>query len=242
MRMLGFLRLQETMQMRLVRDHACCWGGCVVSRELSERAVWVFHVRSPGGQSIHSLPMCFNHMELQEVSWVQYGAARKDHIDSKTGNSVLACSAMFGVYLLVNKQSLLPDKGGGVWWIHYLALIWLCSWKGCSGFISDKAVFIGASLDKPHTSMTALRTCVCIYVCLSVCGHIPKILNERVWILILRRSHSVCDREAWRLKVYRRFPGVELTEIEVHMATYSRQQVTHRQYKFDHNGGWGCFR
>ena len=65
----------------------------------------------------------------------------------------------------------------------------------------------GASLSEPHTSVTALRTCVCMAVCLSVCGHIPKILNERVEILILRRwgrgplrrSSSVC-REAWRLE------------------------------------------
>ena len=41
-------------------------------------------------------------------------------------------------------------------------------------------IVIGASLSEPHTSVTALRTWVCMYVCLSVCGHIPKILNERV--------------------------------------------------------------
>ena len=34
---------------------------------------------------------------------------------------------------------------------------------------------IGASLSKPHTSVTALHTCVCMYVCLLACGHIPKI-------------------------------------------------------------------
>ena len=32
-----------------------------------------------------------------------------------------------------------------------------------------------------------------VYVCLSVCGHIPKILNEHIEILILRRSSSMCD-------------------------------------------------
>ena len=42
-------------------------------------------------------------------------------------------------------------------------------------------LLIGASLSEPHTSVTALRTCVCMYVCMSVCGHIPKILNKRVW-------------------------------------------------------------
>ena len=28
---------------------------------------------------------------------------------------------------------------------------------------------VGASLSEPHTSVTALRTCVCMYVCMSVC-------------------------------------------------------------------------
>ena len=72
-----------------------------------------------------------------------------------------------------------------------------------------------------------------MYVCLSVCGHILKILNEGVSILIVRRSSSV--REA-RVQQHR-LPGVEMTEVEVHMATYSQWQVAHRQYKFDHDGG-----
>ena len=29
---------------------------------------------------------------------------------------------------------------------------------------------IGASLSKPHTSMTALRTCVCMFACLCLLG------------------------------------------------------------------------
>ena len=33
--------------------------------------------------------------------------------------------------------------------------------------------FIGASLSEPHTSVTAFAEVVCMYVCLSVCGHIP---------------------------------------------------------------------
>ena len=32
---------------------------------------------------------------------------------------------------------------------------------------------IGASLSEPHTSVTALRKCVCIRACLLACGHIP---------------------------------------------------------------------
>jgi len=58
--------------------------------------------------------------------------------------------------------------------------------------------------------------------------------------------------EAWTAipRVQRRLPGVETTEVEVHMATYSlfatdhQRQFAHRQYKssFDHNGGWDRFR
>ena len=36
----------------------------------------------------------------------------------------------------------------------------------------DKGV-IGVSLSKPHTSRTALCTCMCMFVCLLACGHIP---------------------------------------------------------------------
>ena len=39
-----------------------------------------------------------------------------------------------------------------------------------------------------------------------------------------------------KAKVQRRLLGVEMTEVEVHMATYSRRQIAHRQYKFDHDG------
>ena len=47
-----------------------------------------------------------------------------------------------------------------------------------------KIVF-GASLSEPHTSVTSLRTCVCIYACLLACllawtDHLPEILNKRV--------------------------------------------------------------
>ena len=41
-------------------------------------------------------------------------------------------------------------------------------------------------LSEPHTSVTSLHTCVCM---LAWIDHLPKILNERVF-LILRRSSS----------------------------------------------------
>ena len=65
------------------------------------------------------------------------------------------------------------------------------------------------------------RACVCMYVCMSVC------------------LRPYTENFKW---VQRRLPGVEMTEVEVHMATYSRRQVAHRQYKVDHDGGWGRFR
>ena len=71
-----------------------------------------------------------------------------------------------------------------------------------------------------------------MYVCLSVCLW-PYTENEGVSILIVRRLSSV--REA-RVQQHR-LPGVEMTEVEVHMAMYSQWQVAHRQYKFDHDGG-----
>ena len=43
--------------------------------------------------------------------------------------------------------------------------------------IDNQNELIGASLSEPHTSVTALRDAC---VCMSVCGHIPKIkFNER---------------------------------------------------------------
>ena len=40
-------------------------------------------------------------------------------------------------------------------------------------------LIIGASLSEPNTSVTALCTCVCMYVSLLACGHTPKIYIER---------------------------------------------------------------
>ena len=40
------------------------------------------------------------------------------------------------------------------------------------GVLRGGVIFIGASLSEPHTSVTALQD-VC--VCMSACGHIPKI-------------------------------------------------------------------
>ena len=38
---------------------------------------------------------------------------------------------------------------------------------------------IGASLSEPHTSVTALRTCVCIW---PATDHLPEILNQHIQI------------------------------------------------------------
>ena len=57
-------------------------------------------------------------------------------------------------------------------WIQWsVEKIWF-PWK-----LNLQKCFVGASLSKPHTSVTALRD-VC--VCMSVCSHIPKIkFNEQ---------------------------------------------------------------
>ena len=42
---------------------------------------------------------------------------------------------------------------------------------------------IGASLSEPHTSMTALQTCVCICTCMFVwTDHLPEILNGQIQV------------------------------------------------------------
>jgi len=51
--------------------------------------------------------------------------------------------------------------------------LYACAWKFTSVFQS----LIGASLSEPHTSVTSLRTCVCIYACLFACLDRPLIGN-----------------------------------------------------------------
>ena len=59
-------------------------------------------------------------------------------------------------------------------------------WSIQLAFLARSFVF-WASLSNPHTSVTALRTRVCM---LAWTDHLPEILNKRVYILILRRSSS----------------------------------------------------
>ena len=61
-------------------------------------------------------------------------------------------------------------------------------------------LIVGASLSEPHTSVTSLRTRVCIYLCLLACllawtDHLPDILNKRVNITKIELMHLVGDRE-----------------------------------------------
>ena len=74
---------------------------------------------------------------------------------------------------------------------------------------------IGASLSEPHTSVTSLRTCVCMFACLRAwTDHLPKILNEHIQIFLevdivkhvkasagLLSECSVGDLERRRLKL-----------------------------------------
>ena len=57
---------------------------------------------------------------------------------------------------------------------------------------------IGASLSEPHTSVTALRTCVYMFVCLLTwTDHLPKILNERIQIFHEDRYREASEGQ-WR--------------------------------------------
>ena len=78
--------------------------------------------------------------------------------------------------------------------------------------------------------MTALRTRV--YLCLLAwTDHLPKILNERTFNITEIELVAIAG-------IQRRLPGVEMTEVEAHMASYSlfakdhQRDVVHRQYKF----------
>ena len=54
------------------------------------------------------------------------------------------------------------------------------AWYWLKCVLGSGCLFIGTSLNEPHTSVTALRTCVSIY--LSIClwtDHLPEILNLR---------------------------------------------------------------
>ena len=73
--------------------------------------------------------------------------------------------------VIVIGNSLTCDEGVQ----HQLCSVWYVCVVDCEGWW-----MVGASLSEPHTSVTALCMCVCMYACLSVCGHILKILNEHI--------------------------------------------------------------
>ena len=60
---------------------------------------------------------------------------------------------------------------------------------------------------------------------------------KRAYLNFVLRKSSSCKPGSAIARVQRRLPGVEMTEVEEHMATYSRRQDAHRQYKFDQGGG-----
>ena len=49
--------------------------------------------------------------------------------------------------------------------------------------LKKSIAFLGASLSEPHTSVTALRTCVCMFVCLLACLDQPLTVN-------FKRAHA----------------------------------------------------
>ena len=83
---------------------------------------------------------------------------------------------------------------------------------------------IGASLSETHTSVTALRMCVCIYACL-----LGPTTYRKFYMSVY---FNITEIELGYLEL------IEMTEVEAHMASYSlfatdyQWQVAHRQYKF----------
>ena len=102
-------------------------------------------------------------------------------------------------------------------------------------------MMIGASLSEPHTSVTSLRTCVCMFVCLFVCllawtDHLPKILNQRIQIFHEDRYREASEGLTVRVQRWR--PGAKTTEIEstrdnlvLICASTEGRQAAHRRYK-----------
>ena len=50
-------------------------------------------------------------------------------------------------------------------------------------------MLIGASLSEPHTSVTSLHPCVCMFVCLLACLLGPTTYRKSLLALILRGLH-----------------------------------------------------
>ena len=86
------------------------------------------------------------------------------------------------------------------------------------------AVVIGVSLSEPHTSVTALRTCVYMFASLLACLDQPLTINFK-WahsnISLGLISFHACEGQ-WRpdcVRVQCWQPGAKTTEVEVHMTT-----------------------
>ena len=74
----------------------------------------------------------------------------------------------------------------------------------------------GASLSELHTSVTALHTCVCIYVWTN---HLPEILNERIQIFHYDFTKIDIVKQ-WRatVQVQRQESRAMMTKLEARMA------------------------
>ena len=108
-------------------------------------------------------------------------------------------------------------------WLWY-CMLWvlrlnLVDWVNGPNCWVSNCVIIGASLSEPHTSMTSLRTCMS-------CLDRPLTINFK-WarlnfnITKIEPMHSVGDREGLLPECSIGLPGVEMTEVEAHMANYS---------------------
>ena len=119
---------------------------------------------------------------------------------------------------------------------------YILQWEYVHVYFSSIVVHVYlSSWGEPEQAPHALRTCVYMFVC----GYILYILNERY----KNQAHAL--EWLWKAiaRVQRRFLGIEMTEVESHMASYSlfaiqiiNSRLPTGSTNFDHDGGWSRFR
>ena len=135
----------------------------------------------------------------------------------------LLTSYCFGCYLLIHCYYS-PHPHWSTWLLVQYH-IW-CNITSCPIW----NLLLGRAWASPTLAwLHCAHACVCLSVCLSVCLQ-PYTENFKWALLNFNITKIKLGVWSWSLKarVHRRLPGVEMTEVEVHMATYSRRQVAHR--------------
>ena len=105
------------------------------------------------GYYIYKIMVIIAALWYMHVGWplskmhVQLLVYLQDRGGSWLGSFLSGCLMQLQYITTVSSACLLP--GQGIWYIHKLYYY-----------------FIGGSLSRPHTSMTSLHTCVCMFACL----------------------------------------------------------------------------